>query len=236
MSEHGERLPARLGAGDDYRDVIQRLTRLDNEAAAHRAEAVAWHDGRVTAADGRVRAAEQNVRAAQQAVRTAQRDLEEVDARVAGLWSDFVHRVGPTAERYGKQVPPPTIPRQRDGASAEDYLQEVATKVTYTPPARPLTGATTIVFTLFGFIGGTIGVAAYQLLRWAGRAAGGDWASALPVVALIAALLGPVAAVAGAKRVADRRGVALDAGAVATVLIAGLITAALLFNVLRQPG
>jgi len=222
-----------LSRSEDYRAVIRRLTRLADEAAAHRAEAAAWHDGRVAATDERVRAAEQNVRAAQQAVRDAQRNLEEIDARAAGLWSDFVHRVGPAAERYGKQVPPATIPRQRGELNAEDYLQEVATKVTYTPPARPLSGATTIVFAVFGFIGGAVGVAVRESLRWAGREAGGDWASALPVVALIALLLGPVLAVAGAKRVADRRGVPLDLGAVATVLVAGLVTAALLASVLR---
>jgi hypothetical protein len=222
---------------DDYRAVIRRLTTLDDEAGAHRAEAVAWHDSRVAAADDKVRSAEEAVRGAQQAVRDARREHEEVDAKAAGLWSDFVHRVGPAAERFGTQVPEATIPRQRGDRGAEDYLQEVATKVAYTPPARPLTGATTVVFALFGFIGGAAGVAAHQLLRWAGRAAAttgtADWASALPVVALIAMLLGPVIAVAGAKRMADRRGVALDASAVATVLGTGLVTAGLLYAALR---
>jgi hypothetical protein len=43
-----------------------------------------------------------------------------------------------------------------------------------------------------------------------------------------------VIAVAGAKRVADRRGVDLDAAAVATVLIAGFVTAGLLYTVLER--
>jgi hypothetical protein len=219
---------------DDYRAVIRRLTTLDQEAAAHRAEAVAWHDGRVAAADDKVRSAEDSVRAAQHAVRDAQQALEEVDARAAGLWSDFVHRVGPPAERFGRTVPAPAVPRQRDDRDAEDYLRDVATKVAYTPPARPLTRATTIMFGLFGFIGGILGVVAYQLLRWAGEEAGGDWASGLPVVALIAMLLGPIVAVVGAKRVADRRGVGLDTAAVATVLGTGLLTAGLLVAVLRN--
>ena len=220
-------------SGDDYRGVVRRLTTLDQEASAHRAEAMAWHDSRVAAADDKVRAAEETVRAAQQAVRQAQREFEEIDARAAGLWSDYVHRVGPAAERYGKQVPEATIPRQRDGRGAGDYLQEVATKVAYTPPARPLSGATTVVFAVFGFIGGAVGVAAYELLRWTGRTAGGDWSSALPVVALIVLLLGPLIAVAAAKRMADRRGVALNVAAVSTVLGTGLVTAGLLVSVLR---
>jgi hypothetical protein len=219
---------------DDYRAVVRRLTTLDDEAAAHRAQAYEWYDARVAAADEKVQAAGEAVQAAQQAVRAAQREREEIDARAAGLWSDFVHRVGAPAERFGKQVPPPAVPRQRDDdRSADDYLQEVAAKVAWTAPARPLSGATTIMFALFGFIGGTLGAAANRLLHWAGREAGGDWASALPVVALIVLLLGPVVAVAGAKRVADRRGVPLDAGAVATVLITGLATAGLVYTFVR---
>jgi hypothetical protein len=46
-------------------------------------------------------------------------------------------------------------------------------------------------------------------------------------------LAGPVLAVVGAKRVADRRGVALDAAAVATVLVTGLVTAGLLWTAVR---
>lgn len=215
-----------------YRAVLSRLTSLDAEAAAHRAEAVRWHDSRVAAVDDAVRAAEDNVRATEDAVRAAQRDLETVDARVAGLWSDFVHKVGPIAERFGRTVPPPTAPRQRD-RDADHYLQEAATTVAYVPPARPLTGATTVLFGVFGVAGGAVGAAAYGLLRWAGRAAGGDWATALPVLALLAMLLGPVLAVFAAKRMADRRGVGLSAAAVATVVVTGLLTAGVAYAAAR---
>jgi hypothetical protein len=215
----------------DYRDVLRRLTSLDNEAAAHRTEAARWHDGRVAAVDDAVRAAEENVRAAEDAVRAAQRDLEAVDARAAGLWSEFVHRVGPIAERYGRTVPPPTVPRQRD-RNADDYLDEAATSVGYVPPARPLTSGTTALFALFGVAGGGLGAAAHQLLRRTGHATGGDWHTALPVLALFALLLGPLLALLGAKRVADRRGVGLHAGAVATVLLTAVLTAAMVYAAL----
>jgi hypothetical protein len=231
-SEDHEGMPDTSPAtAPNYRDVLRRLTRLDDEAAAQRAEAVRWHDGRVAAADDAVRTAEENVRAAERAVRAAQRERDAVDARAAGLWSDFVHKVGPVAERFGRTVPPPTAPRQRD-REAEEYLQEAASTVSYVPPSRPLTGGTKLLFAAFGFIGGAVGVAAHQLLRSAGRAAGGDWATALPVLALIVLLLGPVLALVGAKRVADRRGAGLDATAIATVLISGLITAGVLLAAL----
>jgi hypothetical protein len=225
-------LPGHDTAG--YRAVLGRLAGLDAEAAAHRAEAVQWHDGRVAAADEAVRAAEEDVRAAGGAVREAQREREAIDARAADIWSEFVHGVGTSAERFGATLPHPAVPRQR-GRDADEYLQEAAATVKYTPPPRPLSSATTLMFAAFGFMGGAVGVAAYQVLRWAGREAGGDWAVSLPVLALIAMLAGPVLAVVGAKRVADRRGAALDAAAVATVLATGLVTAGLLWTVLRGP-
>ena len=114
-------LPGHDTAG--YRAVLRRLAGLDAEAAAHRAEAVAWHDGRVVAADEAVRAAEQDVRAAEHAVRMAEREREKVDARAAGIWADFVHQAGGTAERFGRTKPDPAIPRQRD-RDADEYLQE----------------------------------------------------------------------------------------------------------------
>jgi hypothetical protein len=215
-----------------YRDVVRRLTALDEEAAAYRAEAQRWFDGRVAAAAEKIEAAERDVRAAEQAVREARRDQEAVDARAAGLWSDFVHKVGPSAERFGRTKPAATVPAQRD-RSAQEYLQEAATSVQYTPPARPLTGGVKMLFVLFGLAGGVVGVVVHQLLRSSGRAAGGDWATAAPVLALIIMLLGPVLAVFGAKLVADRRGVALDLAAVGTVLVTGILTAGLVLAALR---
>jgi hypothetical protein len=215
-----------------YRDVVRRLTALDDEAAGYRAEADRWFDGRVAATAEKVRAAEQEVRDAERAVAEARRGQEAVDARVAGLWSDFVHKVGPSAERFGRAKPAATVPQQRD-RDAEEYLQDAATSVRYTPPKRPLNGGVKALFAAFGFLGGGVGVAVYQALRWSGRAVGGDWATAAPVLALIIMLLGPVLAVFAAKLVADRRAVPLDLAAVATVLITGLLTAGLVLAALR---
>ena len=216
----------------DYRTVLRRLTSLDEEAAAHRAEANRWYDGRAADADDAVRAADESVAAAEREMQAARRNLEEVDARAATVWSEFVHHVGPAAERFGKTKPDPSVPRQRD-RDPEEFLKEAESTAKYTPPSRPLTGATKLMFGTFGFIGGTVGAAAAQVLRWAGTEAGGDWANGLPVLALIVLLLGPVLAAFGAKRVADRRGVPLDPAAVATVLITGLVTAGLIFAALR---
>lgn len=218
---------------DDYRAVLGRLTRLDDQAAAHRAEAEHWYDDRIAAAEDAERKAEEAVRDAVREVRAAQREMEEVDARAAGLWSEFVHRVGPGAERYGRTKPEAVVPRQRGGPGAHDYLQEVATRLSYTPPARPLTTTSQVLLAVFGAIGGAVGFAISQALRVAGREAGGDGAAALPVVALLIMLTGPVLGIAGAKRLADRRGVPLDTGTVAVVLIAGLVVAGLLYGATR---
>ena len=218
-----------------YRGLLGRLAGLDAAAAADRAEAVTWHDQKVAAADEKVRAAAEDVRAAERAVREARREREKVDADVRGLWATFVHDAGPRAERFGRTPPDPVVPRQRDRPPHE-YLEEAAKTSRYQAPARPLTSVTSVLFAAFGFLGGACGVVAHQLLRWAGREAGGDWAVGLPVLALIVMLVGPVLAVFGAKRVADRRGVGLTASSVATVLIAGLLTAAILWSALRTPA
>ena len=218
----------------DYRTVLRRLTTLDDEAAAMRAEAVRWHDSRVEAADDAVHDADLQVAEAQRAVVEAQRAAEQVDARAAQIWSEYVHRVGPVAERFGKTPPQPAIPHQRGERDPEDYLDEVAAKVEYTPKARPINTGVKFLFALFGVIGGVIGAAANEGLRQLGEPGRtGDWKDALPVVALVVLLACPVLAVVATKRVADRRGVGLDAATVALVLITGLVTAGLVISLLR---
>ncbi len=210
----------------DYQSVLRRLTTLDADAAEMRAEALRWHDERVLAADSAVRAAQDEVRAARLAVGAAQRALDEVDARAAGLWAEFVHKVGPTAERFGRTVPPAGVPRQRDDwRPAADYLDEVANRVAYTPPARPLNLPVKLLFALVGVGGGLVGAVIYQVVRHAGAATNASWKDAAPVLALLALLLCPALAVVAAKQMADRRGTGLDATTVALVLVVGLITA-----------
>jgi hypothetical protein len=213
----------------DYRSVLRRLTTLDEEAADLRVEAERWHDGRVAAADQAVRDADDALRAAAVAAETAQRELERVDARALGLWAEYVHKVGPVAERYGRTMPPASIPRQRGEREASDYLDEVAAKVKYIPPAKPLTAGVKTLFGLFGFAGGLVGGLAFEALhRVGGTQQTGTWKDALPVVALVVLLACPVLAVVAAKKVADRRKVGLDTSTVATVLLTGLVTGGLL--------
>lgn len=227
-------LPGPETAG--YRGLLRRLAGLEAAAAADRTEAGEWHDERLAAATDKLRTAEGDVLAAERAVRAARKDREAVEAQVNETWNRYVHDTKGRAERFGRTAPEATIPRQRD-RDAEEYLHEAETTMRQpTAAPRPFTGATTAMFALFGFVGGACGVAAHQVLRWAGREAGGDWAVALPVIALIVMLVGPVLAVFGAKRVADRRGVDLDASAVATVLVTGLFTAALLWSAVRPAG
>jgi hypothetical protein len=218
----------------DYRSVLRRLTALDEEAALRRAEAQRWYEDRTAAADQAVQQARDALTGAGLQVAEAQRDLEAVDAKANNLWSEFVHKVGPPAERYGRTLPPAAVPRQRGERAASEYLDEVATRVSYVPPARPLNGGVKLLFGAFGFVSGVVGVLAYQLLREkAGGPGGGDWRDSLPVIALVVLLACPVLAVVAAKRVADRRGVGLTAGTIGIVLITGLVTAALFLAALR---
>ncbi|WP_436530060.1 hypothetical protein [Actinoplanes sp. HUAS TT8] len=220
----------------DYRTVLRRLTTLDQRAARLRAEAEQWHADQRTAADEAVREAENRVRDARRAVRDARRELEEVDARAAGLWAEYVHRVGSVAERFGK-LPPASIPRQRaDERAPAEYLAEVEKRVKWTPPARPITFGIKVLFTIFGLAGGILGAIGNQVVRETGSAAAGDWRQAAPVVALLVLLACPVLSVVGAKLVADRRKVGLDTSTVVTVLGTGLVTAMLLFTAVQYAG
>jgi hypothetical protein len=233
MSEPRELQPADFETAD-YRTVLRRLTTLDGEAAGLRAEAISWAQERVSAADAAVGEAQEQLRAASQAVAAAQREFEEVDARANNLWLEFVHKVGPIAERYGRTLPPASIPHQRGDRPAGDYLDEVANRVAYVPPARPLNTGVRVLFGLFGFVSGLVGVLAYQFMRHTAHApGGGSWRDALPVIALVVLLACPVLAVVAAKRVADRRGVPLTFGTIGTVMITGLVTAALILAAIR---
>jgi hypothetical protein len=214
----------------DYRSVLRRLTTLDEEAADLRAEAERWHDGRVAAADQAVHEADQNLRAAAEEAERAQRELERVDARALGLWTDYVHKVGPRAERYGRTMPQPSIPRQRgEQRAATDYLDEVAAKVKYIAPPKPIHVGVKALFVVFGLVGGVVGAAAFLGLRHlGGTQETGTWRDAMPVVALVVLLACPVLAVVAAKKVADRRSAGLDAATVATVLLTGLVVGGLI--------
>lgn len=217
----------------DYRTVLRRLTTLDQRAARLRAEAEQWHAEQRASAGEAVRDAEEQVRATRRAMRDARKDLEEVDARAAGLWADYVHRVGAVAERFGK-LPPASIPRQRsDERAPSEYLADVEKRIKWTPPARPITFGIKILFAIFGLAGGILGAIGNQMLRQTGAAAAGDWHQAAPVVALLVLLACPVLAVVAAKLVADRRKVGLDTAAVVTVLVTGLVTAMLLFTAVQ---
>jgi hypothetical protein len=182
----------------------------------------------VADADAAVAAADEQVRAAERAVREAERTRDDFDAAAAGIWSDFTHRYGAhRVERLGRTVPEPAVPHQRDRSAAE-YLDDARALARLSPPAARGGGLRT-VFALLGVLGALAGVAAHAALTWAGRRAGGEWATAMPVIGLIVMVLGPVLALIGGHRIADRRGAVLDAATVGTGLVAGLLTAGLLY-------
>lgn len=218
----------------EYARLMRRLAELDAHLAAQRAEAQSWYAEQRAAADAAVQAARHVVDQADARVQAARRVVEVVDAEAAYLWSTFVHQVGPSAERWGRTVPPAVVPQQRDGRRADDYLQEAQARVAPPVSGRPPAGGSIrVLLAVLGALGGALGFAVGAALRWAGRQAGGDWAVGLPVLALIVLLLGPAVGVAAAKRLADRRGSGLDTAGVAVVAVAGLVTAGALHLALR---
>lgn len=217
----------------DYQLLMARLAELDAEARADRAEAQNWYAQQCANADAAVEAAQAAVRRSAAEVAAARRDAERVQADAAILWTDYVHQVGPPAERFGRTLPRPVVPQQRAGRDAADYLHEVRTRVAAPARAGAAGDPAQWILVVFGLAGGVLGFLAGAALRWAGARAGGDLAVVLPVLALIVTLVGPAVGVVGAKRWTDRRHVTLDATGVALVLVVGLVTAGALLYGLR---
>jgi hypothetical protein len=218
---------------DDYRQVMRRLAALDADAAGHREEAQQWYRERCAAADSAVADAVDAVDAAEAELVRAERATHDLNARAEHLWIEYVHHVGTAAERFGARLPEPGLPRPDDRREPEEFLHEVEAALAETPSARPFTGATRMLLVFFGVAGGAVAFAASQGLRWAAREAGGDLAVGLPVLALVVMLLGPLVGLAPTKILADRRHVGLDLASVARVVVAALVTAGLLYAVLR---
>ena len=217
--------PADRTAPSAYRAALTRLTRLDDEAAADREQAHAWYEARVADTAKAVRAAEDQVRAADQARRAATRRHDDLDAAANQVWNDFSHTYGPRrAERFGRLLPAAVVPQQRD-RTAEDFLDDARATAGSPAAAAARGGGIRTTFALIGALGGGIGAALNRALVTLGHHTHADWAAAVPTIALIVMLLCPVLALIAGRRLADRRGAALDITTVATGLAAGLLTA-----------
>lgn len=216
--------------GAEYDRLIRQLAETAAWVQAQRAEAQAWYAQQCASAERAVRAAAEAVDQAEAEVAAAREEADRIEAEVAYLWQALRDRFGWAARRLGD----PPVPAQGAAPADPDTLLESAREVLdRVKHPGELPSSTQPLLALFGVLGA---VAAYGLglaARAAGARYGGDLAVAMPVLALVVTLLGPVTGLAPARLLADRRHAGLDTRSVATVLIAGVITTAALFAVPR---
>jgi hypothetical protein len=214
---------------DTYARSIRQLAEVTRQAEAERAEADTWYERQCTAATRAVRDAEHSVRRAEAEVAAAQEEVDRTEAEVIHLWSTLRGHLGAADRRIGE----PPVPQGGAPADTEALLDGVRELLDRTRRPGELPGATRPLLAAFGVLGAAGAYALGVTARAAGTRYGGDLAVAMPVLALLVTLLGPVVGLAPARVLADRRHAGLDVRAVLVVVGAGLVTTGTLFALLR---
>ncbi|WP_422751850.1 hypothetical protein [Micromonospora sp. WMMD708] len=209
-------------ASDTYAAHVRRLAELTGRVAAQRAEAQAWHDQQCAAAERAVAQATAQLRDAEQEVVDARSMLERVDAEVGHLWAELRSRLG--TRRPGD---PPGPARDVSGDPVP-LLRGVRELLDRAGQRGELPGSVNPLLALCGVAGAVVAYALGAVARAVGERHGGDLAVGMPVLALVVTLLGPVAGLAPAKRLADRRHALLGPRPLAIVLVTGVLTTVLL--------
>ncbi|SCL22213.1 hypothetical protein GA0074692_1353 [Micromonospora pallida] len=209
---------------ESYAAHLRRLAELTAQAAAQRAEAVGWHDRQCAAAERAVREATEQVHQAEAEVAEATELVERVDAEAAHLWQVLRGRLGAGARRLGD---PPGAARNASGDPTMllDGARELLDR---TRQPGDLPGSVNPLLALCGVVGAVLAYAVGVGARTLGERYGGDLAVGMPVIALVVSLLGPLIGLGPAKLLADRRHALLGPRPMTVVLVAGLLTTALL--------
>lgn len=225
-------VPAATGdpGPDGYDRLIRQLAETTAWVRAQRAEADAWYAQQRASAERAVRAAAEAVHRAEAEVAAAREEVDRVEAEVAHLWQALRDRFGWATRRFGD----PPVPAQGASPADPDALLE-SVRAVLDRARRPgeLPSSTQPLLALFGALGAAAAYGLGLAARATGARYGGDLAVAMPVLALVVTLLGPVIGLAPARLLADRRHAGLDTRAVAAVLIAGVVTTAALFALAR---
>ncbi|MFG1869768.1 hypothetical protein [Micromonospora arborensis] len=210
-------------ASETYSAQLRRLADLTARVHEQRAEAHTWHERQCAAAERAVADAAEQVQHAEEELVAAREQQERVDAEVAHLWQQVRTRLG--ARRLGG----PPAPANGTGATdpvpllarARDLLDRAG------QPGE-LPGSVNPLLALCGVAGAVVAYALGAGARALGVGYGGDLAVAMPVLALVVTLLGPLVGVVPARVLADRRHAVLGPRPITVVLGAGVLTTGLL--------
>ncbi|MEV4494386.1 hypothetical protein AB0J84_01580 [Micromonospora arborensis] len=210
-------------ASETYSAQLRRLADLTARVREQRAEAHTWHERQCAAAERAVAEAAEQLQRAEEELVAAREQQERVDAEVAHLWQQVRARLG--ARRLGG----PPAPANGTGATdpvlllgrARDLLDRAG------QPGE-LPGSVNPLLALCGVAGAVLAYALGAGARALGVGYGGDLAVAMPVLALVVTLLGPLVGVVPARVLADRRHAVLGPRPISVVVGAGVLATGLL--------
>jgi hypothetical protein len=214
---------------DPYTDLMRDLADLTATVEHQRAEAQTWYADQRAAAERALTSAEDAVEDANRAEKAARELVNRIDDESAEVWHTMEIRLGGRPGRFG-MLPPPTDSHTGNPDAVLDDIRAALDRAR-TPRAMPRSAYPMLV--LIGILSTGVAFAVRQALRIAGREYGGELAVGLPVIGLVIALLGPVAAIWPTKLLADRRRATLDTPSVAVVVGAGVLTVAALLTAYR---
>jgi hypothetical protein len=211
-------------ASETYAAQLRRLAELTARVAAQRAEAHTWYAQQCAAADRAVAEAIEQVRRAEAEVAEARELVERVDAEAAHLWGQLRARLGGGGRRLG-ELPGPARDATGDPVPLLRGVREVLDR---TRQPGELPGSANPLLVGCGIGGALVTYALGMGARALGDGSSGDLAVGMPVLALVVTLLGPLAGLAPARLLADRRHAVLTPRAITLVAAAGLVTTVLL--------
>ncbi|WBB68886.1 hypothetical protein [Micromonospora sp. WMMD812] len=209
---------------ETYAAQVRRLADLTARVHAQREEARTWYERQCAAADRAVAEADEQVRHAEQELADARELQERVDAEAAHLWQQLRGRLGVG----GRRLTGPPAPAAGAEGDPVLLLHRVRELLDRTRQPGELPGSVNPMLVLCGAAGAVLAYGLGMGARAAGVGYGGDLAVGMPVLALVVTLLGPLVGLVPAKVLADRRHAVLGPRPITVVLVAGVLTTALL--------
>ncbi|HEX5541420.1 MAG TPA: hypothetical protein VFX60_07635 [Micromonospora sp.] len=213
----------------EYERLIAQIADLMARIETQRAEADRWQQQQCAAAERAVAQAEAAVRQAEKDIDAARWQSQAVDAAAARLWQKLGRTLGSAGHRLGD----PPAPTGGAAAGPEALLDGVRDLLDRAREPRFLPASTYPLLAVFGVLGAGAAYALGFAARIGGARHGGDLASGMPALSLVVTLLGPLVGLVPAKLLTERRHAVLNPRAVMVVLVAGLVSTAALFALLR---
>jgi hypothetical protein len=217
-----------------YDELMRELSRAAAQRRTARAEATRRHDGEQAAVAEELRQARVAAAAARRRRRVADELFDRVQNETARQWQRLRERLPRRQSRRMGVLPRPAEPSraqimsEQPAEGASELIAEARELLDQAHRRPTLTGGAYAFLALIGVVCST---AAYLLARGillAGQHSAGPVGTVLVTVGQIAMFTAPLGGLPAMKWFVDRAGARVDAGAVAAVVVPGLLTLAAL--------